>query len=360
MVQDRIASIQLTLLVAMTAIGTHYLAMPGFVARAAGRDGWLSLLAGAAVAGLGVWAVASISRRFPDKTVVQYNPALFGRIPGVFLNIWLLAHFTLAAAFGLRFFGDVLKLFLFDRTPLEVIMIAMLLTAAYAVRHGVNVLARLAEVFFPVVIPFWGITMFFLQMQVDYANLLPVMDQGLKPVARGIFPGYMVFQGYGLMLFITPLLQDSSQAMRAALGGIAITLFIYLVTFTGAVGIFGAQHLTLLIYPVVDLVRALTLPEMIIERQEILLLSVWILVSFLALAVAFYLVSFGASQVLGLKEFSPMVYLVLPLVYLAAILPPNAAQVIALSRMLGGSFVLLSAIYILRAGLLGLWPARRA
>lgn len=360
MVQDRISSVQLTLLVALAIIGTHYLGMPGMLARAAGRDGWLSLLAGAAVAGLGVWAVVRLDRCYPDKTVMQYNPMAFGRLLGAFLNVWLLAHFTLAAAFGLRFFGDVLKLFLFDRTPLEVIMIAMLFTAAYAVRHGVNVLARLAEVFFPIVILFWGITMLFLQAQADYVNLLPVIAQGLKPVMSGLFPGYIIFQGYGLLLFILPLLHDPRSAGRAALGGITIALFIYLVTFAGAVGIFGAQHLTLLVYPVVDLVRALTLPEMIIERQEILLLTVWMLVSFLALTVAFYVVSFGASQVLGLKDFSPMVYLILPFIYLAAILPANVAQVLSFSRVLGGSFVLLSAIYILRAAILGLWPARRA
>lgn len=360
MVQDRIISVQVTLLVALVVVGTHYLAMPGMVARAAGRDGWLSLLAGAAVAALGVLAVTSIGRSFPDKTVVEYNPAVFGRIPGIFLNIWLLAHFTLAAAFGLRFFGDVLKLFLFDRTPLEVIMIAMLFTAAYAVRHGANVLARLAEVFFPIVLLFWGITMVFLHTQADYANLLPVMGQGLKPVIGGIFPAYAIFQGYGLILFFLPLLQDPGAALRSVMGGIALALVIYLVTFVGAVGMFGAQHLGLLVYPVVDLVRAMRVPEMIVGRQEILLLTVWILVSFLSLSVSFYLVSFGASQMFGLKEFSPLVYLVLPLVYLVAILPANAAQVVILGRVLDLSFVLLSGIYILRAGLLWLWPALRA
>lgn len=356
MVRDQITPVQLATFIFLVIIGTHFLVMPRLVAAAGGRDGWLALVGGAAIALGMVGVLVKLGRRFPGQTVIQYNTSLYGRIFGNILSIWLMVHFTLAASFGLRFFGDMLKLFLFDRTPLELIMLLILFTAAYAVRHGLNVLVRLAEVFTPIVLVFVAITLVVLQLQMDYRNLLPVMARGIMPVGRALFPGYFVFQGYGLLFFALPLVADSRQSFRSAAAALGVALVLYLSIFAGAIGIFGPQQLSLLIYPTVDLARALEIPEMIIERQEILLLTVWILVNFISVAGSFYAVSVGASQLLGLREFSPLVYLVLPLIYLGAILPQNVAQVSLAQRILAGSFIALSVVYLAGFGLSYLRP----
>jgi spore germination protein len=326
-------------------MGGNYLVMPRAVVSWAGRDGWLALLLGGLLVMLAAGSIARMQRRFPGKTAVIYNHELLGPVLGRALSVWLIVHFTLAASGNLRLLVDSIKLFLLPQTPAEVTMGLMVFVAAYAVRHGINVLARLTQVFFPILVGFLVLILLLFQVNADYRNLLPVGAEGWRPLALGTLAGLSVYQGYGNIVFTMAFLRRPEEGVRAVWRGLGIVVGFYVVTYTLAIAVLGPQHLEQLLYPVLDLMRALDFPALLFERIEVLMIVVWILAGFMSLATAIYLASLGVTQLLGLEKHDPLVYLLLPAFFILARTPANFTGLMRLSRLVLVSFVLLSLIY---------------
>jgi spore germination protein len=342
---DRISDLQFSLLTVFAVMGGNYLVMPRLVVREAGRDGWLALLLGGILVMLAAGSIARMQARFPGQTAMAYNEQLLGTLLGKGLNLWLLVHFLVAASAQLRLLTDSIKLFLLPQTPPEITMGTMLFVAAYAVRHGINALARLTQVFFPIVLGFLVIIFFLFQTSTDYHNLLPVAAEGWRPLALGTFVALASYQGYGQMIFTMAFLRRPDQGARAVWRGLALVVALYVVTYVIAVAVLGAQHLKGLIYPILDLMRALDFPALLFERVEVLMVVVWLLASYMGLATILYVVSLGSMQLLRLEKHDPLVYLILPAFFLLARVPANLTGLEQLTRLILVSFVLLSLIY---------------
>ncbi|MGB9885770.1 MAG: GerAB/ArcD/ProY family transporter [Moorellales bacterium] len=344
---DRISDLQLSLLTLFMVMGGNYLIMPRLVVPVAGRDGWLVLLVGGAVVTLAAAVIVRLQLRFPGQTAIAYNQTLLGPLLGRILSLWLLAHFALAASAHLRLLLDSLKMFLLPRTPLEVTLACLLFVSAYAVRHGINALARLAQTFFPLVVGFLAVIFLMFQVTTDYRNLLPVAAGGLRPLALGALTAVAAYQGYGHIVFTMAFLHRPEQAAAAVGRGMLLVTGLYAFTYVVAVASLGPELLGHLLYPVLDLVRALDFPALLFERVEVLMIVVWILAAYLAFSLAFYLVSMGSAQLLHLEKHEPLVYLLVPAFFFLARLPDNLAELEVLSRLARISFLLLSAIYAL-------------
>ncbi|MCR4419066.1 MAG: endospore germination permease [Clostridia bacterium] len=342
---DRITDLQLSFLTLFVIMGGNYLIMPRGVVVLAGRDGWLALLLAGAVITLAAGSVVRLQLRFPGQTAVSYNRVLLGPVLGRILSLWLLAHFTLAGSYQVRLLLDSLKLYLLPHTPLEVTLAALLFTSAYAVRHGLNILARLSEVFFPLVVGFLLVIFLLLQVTADYRNLLPVAAQGIKPLALAALSGATLYQGFGHLVFTTAFLHRPQQAVGAVWRGLALVTGLYAFTYAVAVAVLGPDLLAHLLYPPLDLTRALDFPALLFERVEVLMLVVWMLAACLAFSLAFYLVSLGATQLLHLEKHDPVVFLLIPVFYFLARLPEDLAAQEALNRLVRVSFVLLTVTY---------------
>lgn len=342
---DRISDLQFSLLAIFAVIGGNYLIMPRLVVDEAGRDGWLALLLGGVVVMLAAGSIARMQMRFPGQTAMAYNEQLLGPIAGRVLSLWLLLHFLVAASTNLRLLTDSIKLFLLPQTPGEVTMATLLFVAAYAVRHGINALARLAQVFFPIVMGFLVVIFLLFQANAEYRNLLPVAAKGWRPLALATLMGFSAYQGYGQMVFTMAFMRRPDQGRRAVWRGLALVTAVYVVTYAVAVAVLGPQQLAGLIYPILDLMRALDFPALLFERVEVLMVVVWLLAAYMSLAIAFYLVSLGSMQLLRLEKHDPLVFMLLPAFYLLARLPANLTELEQLSRVILASFILLSLIY---------------
>src|SRR5690625_643190 len=97
---DRIPPQALTVLIVVIIAEVNFLGAPRALALAAGRDAWLSTLLGFILAGFVVWMLFSLSKRFPDKTLVEIAQHVLGRPLGIavvlyFIVFWLLRAFWL-------------------------------------------------------------------------------------------------------------------------------------------------------------------------------------------------------------------------------------------------------------------------
>lgn len=340
--QDKITAGQLAIIVVSTIIGVNLLLLPRGLVEVAGRDGWISLLLAGGYVMLVVIAGIILSLRFPTKMITEYSQVILGKPLGKLYNILGIAFYVLAAANIFRQFGDAMKVFLLEKTPLEVLLIVGLLVVAYQVNHGLNAMARLGQVFLPVILLPLGLIFLMAQYTADYRELLPVLSRGPIPVLKAFPRAYTVFAGWGIVLFLVAPLRKKKLALPAGLAGIIMALIVYLVTSVLIIATFGEVQVKYFIYPLMDLARFIELPGAFIERFEALLLSLWILAVFYTVEAIFYVSALGLSQTVELKEHRVLVYLLVPVIYLLAMLPQDFSRVLFVNEILGWASLALS------------------
>ncbi|MFP3471013.1 GerAB/ArcD/ProY family transporter, partial [Micrococcus sp. SIMBA_144] len=71
------------------------------------------------------------------------------------------------------------------KSPAEVISILFISVVIFATRLGLETIVRCGEIFFPWVIGLFILWMLFSVPDVTFTNLLPVMEDGVKPIWDG-------------------------------------------------------------------------------------------------------------------------------------------------------------------------------
>lgn len=85
--KERISGHQALMLILAGGVGNIFVVMPGTAIKDAGRDGWITVLLAYGIAAVVGLALVNLGSRFPDKTYVQYLPAVFGKIIGKLVGL---------------------------------------------------------------------------------------------------------------------------------------------------------------------------------------------------------------------------------------------------------------------------------
>lgn len=332
--QETVTSLQVSVGLISIMLGVEFLAMPKNLAQAAGRDGWMSLILGGLLVALVVFFLTVLGRRFPGQSPVEYAQEILGKPLGIAVILFMLGIYSLEKAYMVREFADVVKLYLLSKTPTELIILSLLLVSAYAVNHGINAVLRVMQVFFPLLI----IPLLFLCLMAvpltDFNEILPFLENGVVPVFTGVISSFKSYAGFSVIVFFLPFLQEPQKATPACLLGVGIVVALYLIMFLLSLVAFGPVELAHILYPISDLVRMIEVPGTFIERFDIIILSLWILAAFNIVTGLYFAICYILSGLLGITSLSSITYLVLPLIYLLAMFPPDIVSLQKLGELI--------------------------
>lgn len=347
---EQVNSRTMAVIMILAILQTGILTLPARLAGLAGSDAWLATTAGAVVALVGALVMIALALHFPRQNLIQYLPSLAGKGLGVALGLAYIVFWLLQAANLVRTFAEAVKQFLLPATPLEIIIIYMLLVVIYLVQVGIQPIARVSEILVPLVVLSILLVILPALQDLQLSNLLPVLADGPAPVLKG---GLLVagsFQGMAAALMLVPFLRPPQKAPRAVITGVGLAALFYILQILLALGVFGSETARTLIWGTVSLAKTVRIPAGFVERFDILFVGFWVAVAFASLGINYYLASLGLASLMGFRDHRAWVYPLLPLVYFVAMLPRNLAQVLGAE----GRLALLAVVflYILPASLL--------
>lgn len=180
----KISGYQLSLLVIAFIIGSSTIISPVHD----GRDAWISYIMGWSGGFVLIFAYAYLALLNPGKTLVQILKDTFGKVGGSILALLYVWYFIHLAALVTRNFGFFLVTTTYERTPEIFMNIIFILLSAYTLKKGLQVLGRSAEILVPVLILFIIIITAALFTRLDYQVFFPVLEDGLIPVVKLVFP----------------------------------------------------------------------------------------------------------------------------------------------------------------------------
>lgn len=295
----RVSSRELWFLASVFLLGSSVLIPPG---SPAGRDAWAAVIAGCLVGMVVILVYTQLGARFPGKTFVEISHCVFGRIIGKaasLLFIWYLVHL---ASLVLSNFGDFFTSTVYRLTPEPVIAGALILVAAYAVSHGVEVLARCSIPIFFIILVIIVLDTTLLLNRFNFYNLLPALE--VKPVVfawTSLGAAAFPFAETAAFMMIFPAVSDGNHIRRAMLRADAAMGLIFTTIAIRNSAVLGPGT-TLYTYPSIQVLRLVSIGG-VITRAEVLVSTVLIATGFLKFAVLFYGAAIGLAQTLCLSDY---------------------------------------------------------
>jgi len=303
---------------AIFATATVFLS--GFTIRHARQDAWISIfLAVGAGLLIGVLA-AALGRRFPDKTIFEYPVEIVGRWPGKLVGLLYVWWFLHAAAESSREFVEFMATTYMPETPLVAMLLMGIGGSAYIAKNGLEVIARANEIFLLVIFGATIIIFILAADKMDFHRLLPVADVGAVQVFKGAAVTLSYFGEIAVIAVLVPYLDKPREACRAVVAAVLSSGAFFLLALLGVLAIYGPHIAGAYLFTTLNEARIISIANFL-ERMEAVDIIIWISGAYMKVSFYLWVAALGSAQVLGLKDYRPLVL-------------PVGAVVIAMSIML--------------------------
>ncbi|MGE5485427.1 MAG: GerAB/ArcD/ProY family transporter [Ignavibacteriales bacterium] len=297
---------QATLLMISMVLPTAILLVPAIVVKHARQDGWISLVLATLIGLLIARLVASLSIRFPNKTLFEYAEEILGRAPGKIvglLYIWWLLHTN---ALIIAEFASLPCIILMPETPFAVFFILGIAVSGYAVRNGLEVLSRYNQLIAPISLGLVVLIFILVTREMKVQRLLPVLDNGLLPIVKGAATPASWLGEIVILSMIIPYLTEPKEAHKVAFLSVLLVGIFMTLTIVGTLLVFGPNVTAAWVFPVLNAVRAVLIANFL-ERLESVVVSAWVFTGIAKIGVFYYAAVLGSAQWLGLKDYRPLV-----------------------------------------------------
>ncbi len=299
-----ISSWQLTFLIGIFIQGSIFCTT--LVFEITPKDVWLALLTAFAVVTLFVLAYVKLMQKFPGKNLVQINDIVFGRYLGKVFSVLYILFFILSTTANLRFIMDFIVGLFMTETPIIVFAIMFVFACAWAVRNGIETLARTGLLFIMIIFILVLLIVILTASKFDINNLFPVLDIPLIDFIQANHIILSIFFGdIFVFMMLIPYMDDIKKAKKSVLLGLTIgtaTMLIVSVMITGVLGNLDS----IVNSPLISTIRQAEVAK-ILNRMDFLVVSVLIFSVFMKISVIYYATTLSIGQLFNLKSYKPLV-----------------------------------------------------
>ncbi len=335
--KDKITSYQAFTLLYSTLFGVGVLTLPRDVGELAGNDlVWVILLSGLLVLAL-VYLISLLCQRFPGMTLIQFSAEIFGggkrkwigKILCIPFILLVVVFFIIGVATVLRIFGETIATAMLRHTPLEAILLIFILTAAFGAGSKLEVIAKLNEFLFPIILAPFLLMLFASFQRGDITNILPLFQIDLSRLFSVIMKGAFSYAGYLVIMIFAGFYEKPGQMKKIHSISLLTVAASYWYICVISLGVLGIDEINKIMFPVVEVVKSVQLENLFFERIEAVILSIWLVAAFtsiLNLYSAFVQVIIECFR-LSEKYRRWVAFLTMPGFLLLAMIPKNVPQI---------------------------------
>ena len=297
---DRFDRNQLLALATVALLSPALRLIPGRSSSYAGQAAWLAPLAALPALLPYVYFLCRLMAcRRDGEGLGELALRCLGEKAGKPMLALFAAWFLLYGGFILRSGADRLITTIYPHSGPALFILVMGLICLIAALGPARSLARVAKLVLPIVLSVLAFTLFFGQVSVDWANLLPVTYHDAGPLALGALT---VMDVISVVLYtacflcgLVPRAAGSFKAYSIWLGLMCLGLTVMSVA---VVGSFGPELTARMAHPFFSLVRNLVFFNSL-ERVEALVVTLWIFPDFLLGGMLLFCAQLCLRRVLG-------------------------------------------------------------
>lgn len=314
--RNKMTPMQMALVITVIGSGISIIRAPLVLVEEAGQWGWITAILSSAVYYSGAYLVIRLMDSFPGKPLVQFLPQLVGKA-GVHVFVWVwLAIIIVHECVRIQAFAREITFFLFDRTPLEIVILTLLLGAAYGGVQEWGTLLRLAQLIFFSVLPFLTLFIAFGAINFKAINLFPLMPENPLTVLKAVPKTWQLFSGYELLMVLFPFVtRGTTQLLKYTAGAYLIRTALILIATITTIGVLTAAGVKNAPYATLLTVRLAELPGTFLERLDNFLLLSWLPVAFITVSIYMFCIGNLLAELYRFSDHRPFVIGIIPILF---------------------------------------------
>ncbi|ERI94535.1 spore germination protein [Clostridiales bacterium oral taxon 876 str. F0540] len=276
-----------------------------FLAPDAKQDAWLVILI-YILPGIFLQLIyIQIFRYYPNDTLVDYMPKIWGKYLGTFFSILYVLYFQYLSARVLRDFTGLITISSMPQTSRIFIGTLLTLTIAYGITTGFETICRAAEILFPLMI--FGlllsyVLLFYTKNMLVFNRLLPIMEDGL--ITETIKSWKLIAFPFGEFIAFSMLYRTLNEPKKlikivpwvVILEGISLSSITLLF-----IASLGVKYATTTNFPLLETLRLIHVGGFL-DRLDILIVVTLVTAGFMKISIFMYVSILGTSQLFKVKN----------------------------------------------------------
>ena len=302
MIAKQVSTRQFVVVQFLVALAVKMFMLPALMLRVVGKDSYIVMLVWIAFEFVDLTFVVLLARRNPDKTMYEILTDAFGKV----VSRVIVAMFTLfVCAKGLLVLGELKTFFVVtmyaDINWVVMLIPLMALLCAFGIR-SLRSIGRTAELITPVIVVSTLVLSGLLLGDIEFANLLPVMENGFAPIKKGMLTFPMWFGDVSfLLMFLGNIKINRGFIWKSYLSKLVATALVMLFSVT----LFStyANVSTLIDYGNnVSNMTQLSMGAQDNGRFDLMFYCIWLFTVFLKLALIFYFFTRNLGFIVGTRN----------------------------------------------------------
>ncbi|TYR80457.1 GerAB/ArcD/ProY family transporter [Priestia megaterium] len=290
----------------------------------ANQDAWISILIAGAAALIMAWIYIHIGLNFPNLTLVEICQRLLGKWLGKIIVLPFFIKWIILIGGDLRNSSDFTQLLLFDRTPLWVLIILLLgLTVYVNYQHGVESIGRCSEIIGPMLLVIILIIFIFSFTSMDIHRLFPIYaDSGTMAIFKGSFTPMSLLGESVIVLMLIPFMTKPEEAKKGIIFATIISTVLITLGVIAVILTFTPELANSMRYPFFTLSGFISLMEFI-QNLDAVVVIIWFFSVFIKIALYVFITSYGLSQLLGIKNWRKIMWVIAVIGYILSLVFHN-------------------------------------
>lgn len=271
---NRISGRQTFRLLTYDLLGLSTLLVPTVLGRVAGRDGIFCIAIGVAAGLLYLRLLGSLVENM-ETSFPLYLEQKLGKFFGSVIGAGYLVYLVLLAGYTAYLFADVVLTSLLREESFYLVLVIILVLAAYGLWGGIEGRARIYEMlFWFIMIPLFLMLFFALdEIQVDYWT--PVFTTDWMGALEGSYYVFLCMALVSLILFLSGYVEKKKAMLRAGRQALVFVGGVHGVLYLILLGIFGAGALGTMDYPAVTMMSTVKISGGFLKRTDAFMFAVW-------------------------------------------------------------------------------------
>ena len=297
--------------------------MPLLLYEIDGPVGWISIVLAAIIIYFALKPVNRILKKYGEETIIGIGERDFPKYISKIAGIYYILMFLTANSILMKDFSEQIKLMMLFKTPLNVIIIVILITSAYAAKKGIQPIANIASIAILTSLVPYLLIIIFSTYYADYSNMLPVFPADVQGIVKTV-PGAMLgFFGFSILLFSNSRVSAKEKNITINRRFIIISSVLYIACYLLIVVKFGMKEAVHLVWPFISVMKFVNIPGFFFESTEIVGLCFQIIVTFTCICIIAYFTNLAMQETFKTRENGYFIYIQIPILYTAAAALPG-------------------------------------
>lgn len=313
---EKINSTQFFCLIVLFELGSALLLEIG---RPAGRYGWIVLVIAGIVGCLLYLAYIKLHSYYPTLVLTQYTQLIWGKYIGMIVSFVYVLYFMYMAARILRDFTDLLSIMAYRNTSPIILAALMMGVSIYAVKQGLQTIARVSLVGFVLLLSiFFALSLFEVidgLMHID--NLRPFLPRDWSPILHTVFPKAITIP-FGEMvafLMLFPYLDQKVKGRKIGLYAILASCLYLIFSSLENIMVLDEDIVEASIFPLLSSASLIDIANFI-TRLESLIVITLVTLGLFKLLIFFYCTVIGAANVFGIRKQNKLIIIIGLLIFI--------------------------------------------